>query len=286
MANCCVFFSRIAVRNNGFDYRLEVSDLDSNLDDNLWSMPSPIDMQDELCDPISDWFATTKETNTSNRSNNNDNLSSHPEISYDIDEALLNSRLMSVPNVSQYKKPVNFVADDVASPPLKPDSTFFHSDSMFGDSRNPTLSENLMLTQPETSIRLPPANSLFPDKNRDSTYNLSSHNQFLDMKSDISALRRVTFNADASPPCTIQSPSITQSNLNQDEKSPLSGIPLRRDERLKLQLNEPPGPQSSSSCSVNTPEVLQPLVGKNTDFDLVSFVFDVSIRNDHPSVVE
>lgn len=260
----------ITVRNHGFDYGLEVNDLDNNLDDNLWSMPSPLGMHDELSDPISDWFATTKENN-SNRSK--EILSSRSQLPYDINDSLLNSRLASVPNIFQYnKKTVNFITDDVTSPPsLKPDTTFFHSEPILNEHRNPTLSENLMLTEPEISIRLPSTDSYFPDKTGESSYSLRSQNQFLDMKSDIPALSRITFSSDVSSPCSIQSPSITQSNLNQEEKSPSPVMSLHRDSRLRHQSSE-------SSVVNNNSEILPTLVGKDSDFDLVSFVFDVSIN--------
>lgn len=266
----CVYVDNcfcITVRNHGFDYGLEVNDLDNNLDDNLWSMPSPLGLHDELPDPISDWFATTKENNN-NRSK--DILSSRPQLPYDINDSLLNSRLVSVPNIFQYnKKTVNFITDDVTSPPLKPDTTFFHSEPILNEHRNPTLSENLMLSEPEISMRLPSTDSRFPDKTGESSYSLPSQNQFLDMKSDIPALSRITFSSDVSS-CSIQSPSITQSNLNQEEKSPSPVMSLHRDSILRH--------RSKSSVVNNNSEILPTLVGKDSDFDLVSFVFDVSIN--------
>lgn len=256
------FFWFFTVRDHGFDYALDVNDgLDSNIEDNLWCMASPMAMQDELCDPISDWLSVTKETN------NNDNSSSRSQI-YNINDTLLSPTFTTVPKTSQYNRKDTFNT----SPPLQPDTTFFHSDSMFSD-RNPTLSENLF-DKREHTLQLPTTNSIYTQKvsDRDTSYTFHD-TQFLERKLHVPALSRVTVDTDVSSPCSVQSPSITQSNLNQEEKN-RSGITTRRNVKLKLKVNEP---SNSSSCSLDTPEMLQPLVNKNSEFDLVSYVFDVSI---------
>lgn len=230
-------------------------------------MSSPIAMQEELCDPISDWLAATKETN------NNFNPRSRTETSYNINDTFLSTRHTSVPNVAQYnKKSTSFSIDDPVTSPLQPDTTCFQSESLF-DTRNPVFTENILLNKSENS-GLPPADSLFKEKKSNTSFNLPNRNHFFDRTFEVPSLTNVTVNVNVPSPCSVQSPSITQSNINQEEKSQPS-LPLNQNMRLKLEVSDPP---RSSSCTMNSPEILQPFTNKNSEFDLVSYVFEVSIN--------
>lgn len=321
-------------------------------------MPSPNTVQEELCDPITDWLAATKET-MNNSPSNNDNLlpSSHTEISYNLNDLFLSPRLASVPSAaSQYvRKSMNFSPDDSQTPSLQPDTTFFHSSS---DATTATasldrhhqhcsssavasngglLGESL---KTHTIVRLPPADLLFKEKqslsppqppppplpsisalpsasttsptsastspsttkqpsslcNTNSLFQieaqqLPSRNQFLDCKADMSSLdgSQVTISANASFPCDVQSPLITQSTANNSSRKsePVHHLPsssacppaIRGVVRSKLEMAscQPTTNTSMSPCTISAPELLNPLVNKNTEFDLVSYVFEVSI---------
>ncbi len=244
----CIF----PVRNHGFDYALEGNEgLDSSLEDTLWCMPSPIAMQEELCDPISDWLAATKEPN------HNDHPSSQTETSYDINDTFLNPRLMAVPNIPQYaKKLTGYTIDDPRTrPPLVDPTTAYHSEVIFNNNRNVNLNENLLLNKSDSSLRLPPADSLFKEKKSNSPFDLLNREELLKRKPDVSGFSCVPVNkTTASFPCSVQSPSISQSNIKQEEELQSTG----------------------NLCPIDPPEMLQPLVSKNADFDLVSYVFEVS----------
>lgn len=95
-------------------------------------MPSPNTIREELCDPITDWLAATRETMNDCPSNNDDLLpSSHTEISYNLNDLFLSPRLTSVPNAASLydRKSMTFSPDDSQTPPLQSDTTFFHSSS-------------------------------------------------------------------------------------------------------------------------------------------------------------
>ncbi|XP_065214906.1 probable myosin light chain kinase DDB_G0279831 [Planococcus citri] len=321
------------VHDHGFDYSLEVNDgLDNTIEDTFWCMGSPIDaMQEELCDPISDWLSvTSKETNNNSNTNNNnhigilnDNPCSRSQI-YNIGDTLLNSTFTSsVPKIALAPAPSGSSAalttayhhhhhhqqqrkdhhvNLLSSPPLQPDTTFF--DSILNMSDVPSSNDHLPLEslyQKSTRTNAPAsAAALFAtEKIPDTTFTTnafrSSHQQSIAAAAPQSSssspplivaedtrapaapvLNRVTAaDTSVSSPCSVQSPSITQSNLNTNldssmEKHTASGIINRRNVKLKLKMEETP----RTSCSLNTPEMLQPLVTKNSEFDLVSFVFD------------
>lgn len=344
------------VRNHGFDNGLDVNDgLDPSLEETLWYMPSPNTIQEELCDPITDWLSATKETmNSSNNNiNNNDNLlpSLRTEISYNLNDMFLSPRLASVPNTTSLydRKSTIFSPDDSRTPLLKPDTTFFHSNSDAAtttaslDSHHQhcsgstvALSGSLLSDslKTHTIVRLPPADLLFKEKqsppppqppppppplpsisalapasatsptsattslsttepqqssslcNTSSlfqlrTQQLPSHNQFLDCKAEMSSLdgSQITVNANESFPRGMPSPSITQTpadSSSHESEPAVHQLPslsactpteMRGTARSKLEM---------TSCQPTT-NVLNPLVNKNAEFDLVSYVFEVSI---------
>lgn len=220
------------------------------------------------------------------------------------------------------RKPMAFDADDsqtttTTTSPLQPDTTFFHSSADAAlDRRLHQLHAGGLLSdalKAPAMVRLPPADLLFKEKQQSppqppppplpsiSTLpstkpsalgafqlrpqTLATRNQFLERKAEIAP---VTVDASASFPCTVQSPSITQSSGAVSSHSSEPGHPvaaptatrMRRATKLDVAGCQSPANSSTSPCTIGGPEMLSSL-GKNTDFDLVSFVFEVSILRVH-----
>lgn len=309
------------VHDHGFDYALEVNDgLDNTIEDTFWCMNSPIGaMQEELCDPISDWLSvTSKEPNNNNNNTNNnngipnDNSCPRSQI-YHVNDTLLNSTTYSsVPKLSPataapiivsvagptadiYHQHKDHHVDLLSSPPLQPDTTFF--DSILNVDNAPSPNEGCLSPQnfyQKSTTGNPSLFAVSTHKLPDTTFTnafrtdhrsvsvsspllLTDENRIVDVirapiPATAAALNRVNLDNSVSPPSSVQSPSITQSNLNNQDTEKQTGVGFinRRNTKLKLKMEETP----KTSCSLNTPEMLQPLVSKNSEFDLVSYVFD------------